>query len=138
MKTQIQQFGKLLIIVGVIGFAASAIVSFTCYSGLDHGTLPAVAFLIVMLGIAFAFPTLLEEGAGQLSTMRIVVFAVTLVFCTTYIKLAWSTGSFENFKIDSTWIYILGLAFGSKAFQKFGEKDDNSGNGNTPDVPPVG
>ena len=35
-------------------------------------------------------------------------------------------GSFEDFTIDKTWVYILGLAFGSKAIQKFGE--DNTGN----------
>ena len=56
--------------------------------------------------------------------MRVVVLIVVLVFAVVYIKLGWIAGSFEQFTIDTSWIYILGLAFGSKAFQKFAEEED--------------
>ncbi|MFZ2205532.1 MAG: hypothetical protein WA057_05995 [Candidatus Magasanikiibacteriota bacterium] len=114
-------FGKWMIIIGIAGFLASVVISFTSYAGVDHGALPAVSFLISMIGIAFQFPSLLEESPGQLSTMRIVVFIITLVFASIYVKIGWNAGTFEQFTIDRTWVYILGLAFGSKAFQKFGE-----------------
>jgi len=123
MKTNLITFGKWLIMLGLLGLTIAVIISFTIYSGFDNGALPAASFLAIMLGMAFHFPSLLEESPGVLSTMRIIVFAVTMVFCVLYIKIGWTVGKFEDFKIDSTWIYILGLAFGSKAFQKFGEDD---------------
>lgn len=112
-----------MIAVGIIGLVAAAIVSYTVYSGLDRGALPAVSFLVLMIGIAFYFPTLLEEAKGEISTMRVVVFTIVMVFAVLYIKMGWNAGTFESFSIDKSWIYILGLAFGSKAFQKFGEKE---------------
>ena len=57
--------------------------------------------------------------------MRVIVFAVVMVFVFIYVKLGWTAGTFEEFTIDSTWIYILGIAFGSKAIQKFAEEDEN-------------
>jgi len=86
--------------------------------------LPAISFLVLIVGISFYFPSLLEEKKGELSTMRVVVLIVVLVFAVVYIKLGWIAGSFEQFTIDTSWIYILGLAFGSKAFQKFAEEED--------------
>ena len=86
--------------------------------------MPAISFLVLIVGISFYFPSLLEEKKGELSTMRVVVLIVVLVFAVVYIKLGWIAGSFEQFTIDTSWIYILGLAFGSKAFQKFAEEED--------------
>jgi hypothetical protein len=40
------------------------------------------------------------------------------------VKLGWNAGTFEEFTIDSTWVYILGVAFGSKAVQKFAEEEN--------------
>jgi hypothetical protein len=34
-------------------------------------------------------------------------------------------GSIGELTIDKAWIYILGLAFGSKVFQKFGEEEES-------------
>jgi len=123
--TQPNKIGKLLVIIGISGFLISVILSFTPLSGLDTGALPAGSFLITMIGLAFAFPSMLEESPGAISTMRIVVFAVVMVFCVIYLKIAWSVGSLGGFTIDKTWIYILGLAFGSKVFQKFGEESES-------------
>ncbi len=122
--TKPKKIGNVLIVAGVVGFLASVLLSFTALSGLDNGALPAGSFLAVMLGIAFAFPSMLEESPGYISTMRIVVFAVVMVFCVIYIKIGWSVGTIGEFKIDDTWVYILGLAFGSKAIQKFGEETE--------------
>ena len=125
MNSNFQTFGKWLVFAGVAGLTVGVIMNFTIYSGLDQGALPATAFLIIMIGVAFSSPTMLEESPGQLSTMRIIVFAVTMVFCVLYIKIGWNVGNFEQFSIDKTWIYILGLAFGSKVLQRFGEEEDS-------------
>lgn len=116
-------FGIILILVGVAGFAATAVLSVTDIDKVTNGTIPALSFLVLMLGVTFAFPSLLEESKGDVSTMRVVVLIVVLVFATVYIKLGWIAGNFEAFTIDKSWVYILGLAFGSKAFQKFAEND---------------
>jgi hypothetical protein len=123
MKNLMQNFGKVLIIVGAVGFVVASLLSFTDYSGLDEGAMPAGSFFLIMVGMSFCFPSLLEEAKGEISTMRVVVFAVTMVFSVIHLKIGWNAGSFKDFQIDQTWVYILGLAFGSKAFQKFGEKD---------------
>lgn len=125
-----EQFGKWLILAGFVGFTAAIVLSFTAYSGLDQGALPSISFLVIMLGMAFHFPTMLQESGGEVSTMRIIVFGLVMVFCVIYLKISWTVGNFEDFKIDETWIYILGLAFGSKVFQKFGEekKENKSDN----------
>ena len=119
-------FGFILLCAGIIGFLADGVISFTPLAQLDTGILPAASFFSIMIGFAFCFPSLLEESPGSLSTMRIIVFAVTLVFCIIYIKLAWTSSNFESLRIDKSWIYILGLAFGSKAFQKYGEEDTSA------------
>jgi len=121
MKNISQKFGSTLVALGFLGFLAAVIISFTRLADYDQGALPAASFLCIMVGFAFIFPSLLQEGNGEMSTMRIIVFAVTMVFCMLYIKLGWATASFQEFSVDSTWVYILGIAFGSKAFQKFGE-----------------
>jgi heme/copper-type cytochrome/quinol oxidase subunit 4 len=124
-STKVNKLGHVLIVIGIIGFLGAVILSFTPLAGLDTGALPAGSFLIVMLGLAFAFPSLLEESKGELSTMRIIVFAVVMVFCVIYLKIGWSIGSIGELTIDKAWIYILGLAFGSKVFQKFGEEEES-------------
>ncbi len=121
MKT----LGKLLIYAGILGFVYAAVMSFTIYSGLDRGAVPAASFFFILIGVCFHFPSLLEESPGRLSTMRIIVFAVIMVFVLIYVKIGWNAGSFEEFTIDKTWVYILGLAFGGKAMQKFAEQKDD-------------
>ena len=126
MTINSKKIGKILIIAGLLGLFLAVVQSFTPYADLDQGALPAASFLGIMLGMCFYFPTMLEDGNGQVSTMRIIVFAVVMVFCVIYLKIGWSIRNFEVFTIDKTWIYILGLAFGSKVFQKFAE-DDSKG-----------
>jgi len=138
--------GLVLIALGFIGFLIELIPFGTKISQNENlvqftsGSIPAASFLSIMIGFVFYFPSMLEEAKGEVSTMRIIVFAVVMVFCMLYIKTGWETASFQKLSIDDTWVYILGLAFGSKAFQKFAEvkedvakKDDptNSENSNT-------
>ena len=119
-----EQFGTWLIYIGTAGLIVAAIMSFTMYSGIDKGAVPAVSFLLIMVGLCFCFPTLLEEAPGQISTMRVVVFSIVMVFVLIYVKIGWNAGTFEEFTIDRTWVYILGIALGSKAMQRFWENDD--------------
>lgn len=116
----LKKLGALLIALGVLGFTATVILSERQNCG-TCGTLPAISFLVCMLGFALYFPSLLEEEAGQLSTMRILAFAVALVFCFTYIRLAWTATSLQDLTIDEKWVYILGITIGGKAVQRFGE-----------------
>ena len=125
-KKESKILGIILILLGVAGFATTAIYSIADMEKITNGTIPAVSFLVLVIGIAFYFPSLLEESKGEISTMRVVVLIVVFVFATVYIKLGWVAGSFEEFFIDTSWIYILGLAFGGKAFQKFAEDDNNT------------
>jgi uncharacterized membrane protein len=120
-------FGIFLIVLAIAGFTTTAIISLTDLERIANGTFPAVSFLVLILGLVFYFPSLLEERKGEISTMRIVVLIVVLVFAVVYIKLGWVAGTFAEFVIDTSWIYILGLAFGSKAFQKFAENDEGAG-----------
>jgi hypothetical protein len=125
MKFNPKFFGTILIVIGVIGFIAEAIISFTVLSGMDHGAIPASAVLLIIIGMCFFWPTLLEESTGQVSTMRVLCLAVILVFVVIYTKLGWTADGFDEFKIDPTWVYVLGLAFGAKAVQKYAEPDDD-------------
>ncbi|MBI1768065.1 MAG: hypothetical protein HYR67_06800 [Bacteroidetes bacterium] len=119
-------FGAFLILLSIAGFIATTILSITDLEKVTNGTIPALSFLVLIIGLIFYFPSLLEESTGVISTMRIIVLIVVLVFALVYIKLGWVAGSFSEFVIDTSWIYILGLAFGSKAFQRFAENDDNT------------
>src|SRR6185436_20718165 len=122
MQDNYKKFGFTLVWIGIIGFISAIIVGYKLNADV-RSALPALSFLVTMFGISFCFPSLLEESKGQLSTMRIVVFAVTMVFCVIYIRLAWNLSAFEKLTIDQKWVYILGLAFGGKVIQKFGEEE---------------
>jgi hypothetical protein len=127
-----KKMGTGLIYVGLLGLVAAAITAFTPYSGIDRGAVPAVSFLLFLVGMCFYFPTLLEESPGEISTMRVAVLSVVMVFAFIYVKIGWNAGTFEDFTIDRTWVYILGIALGSKAIQKFGEEDVKEKTGKRP------
>ena len=40
---KLTNFGVVLIVAGTIGFLAAVIISFTAYSGMDQGALPAAS-----------------------------------------------------------------------------------------------
>jgi hypothetical protein len=121
--------GLGLVSLGLIGFLFEALFGKACHIP-DNGGVPSASVLFVMVGMAFYFPDLLQGPDGGFSTMRMIVFMIILVFVMLTVKIGWQTTSFDEFRIDNTWIYIVGLAFGGKVFQTFGEKsaqDDSSG-----------
>lgn len=127
MKLDTKAFGRWFIVLGVLGFVITSVLSVWDVAAPNLGTIPASSILMIMIGMSFAWPSLLEESAGQISTMRVIVFCVVLVFVTIEMKIGWSAGRFEDFTIDRAWVYILGLAFGAKAAQRYGESDDTQG-----------
>ena len=131
----LERIGQYLVIAGILGFVAAIVLSLIpkAISYVDgiasDGTIAAVSFVFLLLGSAFALPGLLRENSKDeqsYSTMRFVVLAVILVFSAVTIKIGWQTSSFEDFKINTTWVYILGLAFGAKVAQTFNEEDPKS------------
>ena len=124
-----RNFGAFLILLAIAGFITTAIISVVDLERVANGTFPALSFLVLIIGLVFYFPSLLEETKGEVSTMRVTVLIVVLVFALVYIKLGWVAGSFEEFTIDTSWIYILGIAFGAKAFQKYAEEDEDKTKG---------
>jgi hypothetical protein len=125
-----QKFGAWLINLGVIGLIAAVVLNFIPNITIDKGAIPAVSIILIIIGMCFFFPQLLQDDSGGVSTMRVMVLSVVVVFVLIYVKIGWSASSLEEFSIDRTWVYILGLAFGSKAIQKFGEKEDETAKNN--------
>ncbi len=82
----------------------------------------AVNFFIIMLGFAFAFPSLLKGNDG-LSTMRIVVFMMTNVICMLLLKIGWADNitSLSQIGLDQYWMGVIAFVFGAKATQSFFE-----------------
>jgi len=108
----IQMIGFIIIAIGIITIGISAL--------LNNSSIIAVSFFIIMLGIAFAFPTLLEGNEG-LSTMRIVVFMVTNVICILLIRIGWGKDSLANIGLDQWWMGVIAFVFGAKATQSYFE-----------------
>ncbi len=129
-----ERTGQVLILASIAGFAAAIVMSCIPASinytdGIaSDGTIAAVSMVFLLIGSVFAMPSLLRESSNDpqsFSTMRFMVLVVALVFSAITIKIGWQTSSFEDFKIDSTWVYILGIAFGGKVAQKFTEDSED-------------
>lgn len=86
------------------------------------GSIPAIGFLIIMLGIALLFPDMLRGSTKSISSMRVAVLMVVSVFVVMVIKAGWNSTSLKDIEIDNTWAYIIGIALGSKAAQTVVEK----------------
>jgi hypothetical protein len=134
----LERTGRYLILASIAGFVAAIVLScipasLTFNNGIaSDGTIASVSVIFLLMGSAFSMPGLLRENSNpdSFSTMRFIVLAVILVFAAITVKIGWQTSSFEDFKINSTWVYILGLAFGAKVAQTFTEdesteKDDD-------------
>jgi len=107
----IQIFGFILIISGVLAIIIAGLFK-------NDASVIAISFFITMLGVAFAFPTLLEGNEG-LSTMRIVVFMVTNVICLLLIKIGWDKESLACIGLDQWWMGVIAFVFGAKATQSY-------------------
>jgi len=119
-----RKFGAYILGAAVVGFIGLIFIPKDA-GWINGGEVAAISMLFVMLGLAFFLPQLLAVPDGQgYSTMRVVVFVVVAVFVITSVKIGWNAESFDDFTIDRSWLYILGLAFGSKVFQSFAEEDE--------------
>lgn len=124
-----QSMGYGLIWVGVIGLAFAAGVVTLQGTEPTNGTRPpfspgavaAAAFFLIMLGMAFVFPSMLRDENKALSTMRVLVFMVISVFVILSIKTGWDVREMRDLVVDDNWLYIIGLCLGGKVAQKFSE-----------------
>lgn len=113
-----------LSILQIVGFAIIIFGIIVIFIGsfFDASRQIAITFFITMLGVAFAFPSLLKGDEG-LSTMRIVVFMMTNVICMLLLKLGWPSEvrSLEAIGLDQYWMGVIAFIFGAKATQSFFE-----------------
>lgn len=113
--------GAALIGTGMTGLLVCSVIS-ACGIKTDMGTLAAVLFFFVMLGIALVYPDMLKERSGATSSMRVCVFMVVSAFTITVIKTGWNIIDPAKFAVDNSWVYIIGIALGAKTVQYYGEK----------------
>lgn len=123
-RKQIQKVGAWLIFISLAAMVLSVLLRFSGNMSGEEGALPAYSLVGFIIGMSFCFPSMLEVKEGTLSTMRIVVFAILLVFALVYVKTAWNVDSLSDLTIDDSWVYILGLAFGAKVIQRYAEDDE--------------
>jgi len=114
--------------IQIIGFSliAAGILYMTVFRIISHVTSPdgmAISFFIIMLGMSFAFPSMLKGYNKDLSTMRIVVFMMVNVICLLLIKIGWGNDikSLEDIKLDEYWMGLIAFIFGAKAAQSYFE-----------------
>lgn len=81
--------------------------------------LAAAAFLFLMIGISFVFPTLLKGINNEMSAMRVLVYMIIAVFITLVIKNGWNHDDLGE--VDTNWMYIVLAALGGKAVQSYTE-----------------
>jgi hypothetical protein len=116
--TYLQIIGFSLIGIGILYMTAFRIIKhFSTPEGM------AISFFLIMLGMAFAFPSLLQGGDKEMSTMRIVVFMTVNVICLLLIKTGWGNEikSLKDVGLDQYWMGVIAFIFGAKATQAFFE-----------------
>lgn len=128
MSTQrslLQPSGNTFSILQLIGFIAmlAGIISMSVAAFLSYPFIPslvAVSFFVIMLGMCFAFPAMLEGPDGP-SAMRITVFMIISLVSLLTIKIGWAEGirSLKEIGLDQAWVALAGFAVGAKATQKF-------------------
>lgn len=116
-------FGLIMIVFGLVFFVISIIHPGIFIKNNQRGANEvAIAFFIVMLGLAFAFPKLLQEQNGTISTMRIVVFMMANVICMLLLKIGWNVASLKDIGLNGNWMGVIAFLFGAKVAQKYFEK----------------
>jgi hypothetical protein len=109
-------------IIGAIMFVGGAAVfMIAAFMNVQSGSVPAAAFLIIIIAIGCYFPELFQDGSSAPSTLRICVLMVVAVFSVIMVKVGWEIHDLSKFDASDSWIYILGLAFGAKVTQSFAE-----------------
>jgi hypothetical protein len=132
--TYVQVFGFGLISLSVLYFA-----SFLMPTGVNQ-LLPSsfqlaeepsaygisIAFFTTMLGVAFAFPEMLQvpTKTKEVSTMRIIVFMFANLICMLLLKIGWDKESLTSIGLDGYWMGVIAFLFGAKATQSYFENAD--------------
>lgn len=116
----VRLFGFLLIVGGVVMILVSAYGKQPLTVDIT-GKQIAIDFFIIMLGVSFAFPSLLKGGDDNLSTMRIVVFMMVNVICMLMLKNGWRVEDMSKIGIDANWMGIIAFVFGAKVVQSYFE-----------------
>jgi hypothetical protein len=122
--TILQRIGVVIIIAGLLGLITSLF--FHSDGAENHhqdavsAPIAAISFFITMLGVAFAFPTMLRGKEG-ISTMRIVVFMMANVICMLLIKCGWQVNNLGQIGLDEWWMGVIAFVFGAKATQSYFE-----------------
>jgi hypothetical protein len=119
MKTN-EGIGFGLIVVGVIGLSAAALLR-VFWGSVVPGDLPAVSMFFLLIGLMFWFPDLIKDGGGGNSSIRVAVLMVVSLFTILTLKAGWTVADIAELKIDSSWAWVLGVAFGAKMGQSFAE-----------------
>jgi hypothetical protein len=112
----VQLIGFALLLAGVFYFLGIMVNWFD-----STGDKIAIDFFITMLGVAFAFPSLLQDRSKGLSTMRIVVFMMTNVICILLLKIGWGAHDLTAIGLNQYWVGVIAFTFGAKATQSFFE-----------------
>jgi hypothetical protein len=81
---------------------------------------PALAVLLVLIGIPMAWPVLLTDGEA-FSSMRLVLYVLCSVFTLMLVKTGWTAETMGDIKVDPWWGTLLSSALISKAAQSFSE-----------------
>ena len=128
--TILQRIGVVMIIAGLLGLIISLFFHSDVSKDLDtknpvhpdaaSAPIAAISFFITMLGVAFAFPTMLRGKEG-ISTMRIVVFMMANVICMLLIKFGWQVNNLQQIGLNEWWMGVIAFVFGAKATQSYFE-----------------
>ena len=113
--------GAVMLGFGIVFFLVAGFKA-TLPAGVDPGDLAAVGLFFIMMGMVFYFPSLLQDAAGNTSTMRVVVFMVTSVFVILTVKVGWNAKNLEELAITESWRWVLASLLGGKVLQSYVEK----------------
>jgi hypothetical protein len=115
-----EKIGAGLVALGVVGLSAAALAR-VFWGCLVPGDLPAVSMFLLLIGLVFWFPDLVKDGGGGNSSMRVAVLMIVSLFLILTLKAGWEATKLDELKIDPSWAWVLGVAFGAKMGQSFAE-----------------
>jgi len=116
----VQRLGQFLVPIGVAGLVGAALQSWLGQTD-KGGSIAAVGLFLVILGLVFLYPKMLEDDTHATSTMRVAVLMIVSLFVILTIKAGWVAPDLEHLKVQDSWAWVLAAALGGKAFQSFAE-----------------
>lgn len=112
----------LILVAGVICFVFAVYFNYQIQANTDGSGCAALGFLLILLALICFRPDLLRGPNNyDFSTMRLAVLMIVLLFGMLTLKSGWNAKSLAELKLDESWIYLIGFAFGGKALQSFAE-----------------